>query len=627
MTNKYKKQRDEINRKVYSKKTLNELKNIGKKRGLLNVDQYNKNNKNVLIERLIKGKQLSDESKGVLLEKAQNAGILVNATMSKNVILEKLTNPKLEDLNEPRLRQIAKERGITLRGNMTRKQIIARIRNPTPYYKVKALKDIAKRNNITVDKNITRSDLIKLLQDANILEKTPEPVDESNLGVMLQNVPSKLIRAITKKARNAREALVNYKNYIKNLKTDFITVSRLKKLQKTLEKKEKAYKEEYDRIFTPRKELSAFNNFMDQYIIDGSDIYDARSFLREAKNSIINILETNRNIKARLYFNCVMVREKDGEEIRAKFYFHSQEKLILEGTNVEEVFEEMIDEIEEAIQKTENAEGTGWKLESIIDIKLHTAEWVPLNASSYIELPIYLKNKKAIINMKNKDDNKCFLWCVLRALNPIAKNKDRIDSDLKSKEGTLNMKGIEYPVSLRDIDKFEKQNPNISITVLGYNEKDKVYPLRSSKYTGCEHDIVLLLIRNEENSHYCLVNNLSALLGSQLSKKEHNRHFCLQCLNSFSCGKSLTEHKEYCYAHKCVRIKMPEKGSQLFFKHFFKGQWVPFIIYADMESLLTPIQSCDPSPQRSYTNKSQKHKPISFSYYIKCFEENVYDQD
>ena len=27
------------------------------------------------------------------------------------------------------------------------------------------------------------------------------------------------------------------------------------------------------------------------------------------------------------------------------------------------------------------------------------------------------------------------------------------------------MEGIEYPVSLKDIDKFEKQNPNISITV------------------------------------------------------------------------------------------------------------------------------------------------------------------
>ena len=72
------------------------------------------------------------------------------------------------------------------------------------------------------------------------------------------------------------------------------------------------------------------------------------------------------------------------------------------------------------------------------------------------------------------------------------------------------MKGIKYPVSFRDIDRFESLNPNISITVLGYTENEKVYPLRVSNYTGCEHDIVLMLISDIENSHYCLVNNLSA---------------------------------------------------------------------------------------------------------------------
>ena len=39
------------------------------------------------------------------------------------------------------------------------------------------------------------------------------------------------------------------------------------------------------------------------------------------------------------------------------------------------------------------------------------------------------------------------------------------------KENTLNMEGIDYPVSLKDLNKFEKQNPTISITVLGYEGK------------------------------------------------------------------------------------------------------------------------------------------------------------
>ena len=107
MNNKYKKEKDEMNRRIYNSKSLAELKIIGKKRDLLNVDQYKKGDKSKLIERLIKGKQLSDYSKNVLLEKAQNEGLNANASMSKNVILQKITNPKLTDLNEKRLRKLA----------------------------------------------------------------------------------------------------------------------------------------------------------------------------------------------------------------------------------------------------------------------------------------------------------------------------------------------------------------------------------------------------------------------------------------------------------------------------------------------------------------------------------------
>ena len=96
MTNKYKKELEEIRRRVYNEKSLAELKRIGKNKGLLNVDQYKKANKKDLLERLVKGRQLKDESKDVLLGIAQNEGIKVNASMSKNVILQKITSPKLK---------------------------------------------------------------------------------------------------------------------------------------------------------------------------------------------------------------------------------------------------------------------------------------------------------------------------------------------------------------------------------------------------------------------------------------------------------------------------------------------------------------------------------------------------
>ena len=79
---------------------------------------------------------------------------------------------------------------------------------------------------------------------------------------------------------------------------------------------------------------------------------------------------------------------------------------------------------------------------------------------------------------------------------------ERIDTELRQKKNTLNMKGIKYPVSLKDLNKFEKQNPTISITVLGY-ERKRVYPLRSSNCVDRENKIVLLLIEEGGVKHYC----------------------------------------------------------------------------------------------------------------------------
>ena len=157
MTDKYKKEIEEYNRRVYNEKSLAELKRIGEvKKGLLNVDQYKKANKKDLVERLVKGRQLSDESKDVLLGIAQHKNLKVNASMSKNVILQKITSPKLIDLNENRLRKIAENKGIPLRSQMTNKAIIQRLENPTDYYTVESLKRLARSNNIDVRRNISK---------------------------------------------------------------------------------------------------------------------------------------------------------------------------------------------------------------------------------------------------------------------------------------------------------------------------------------------------------------------------------------------------------------------------------------------------------------------------------------
>ena len=626
MTNKYKKELEELKRRVYNEKSLAELKRIGKlKKGLLNVDQYKKANKKDLVERLVKGSQLSDESKKVLLEIAQTKDLKVNASMSKEVILQKITSPKLTDLNENRLRKIAEKKGIPLRTQLTNRAIIQRLENPTDYYTVESLKRLARNNNIDVRRNISKPELINILGERNLITTTPITAQESNLGVLSSKVPIDLIRKAKKKAQSAKEALEIFKEYIKNLKGYNISANRLKKLSKQLERKEKKATEEKDRIFTPILEASAFKNYTNQYVMYNTEAnYEPIEFLAYAKPAILNIFKSNQNIKTMLYLHCLMQNIQSTTPV--EFAFHSKDlKLVLEGTDISELYNGMADEIEEEIQKVENSEGSGYTFVKVIKLVLHVTKWQPLYGSSYMPLDPYLANKKAIINMKNEDD-KCFMWCVLRALYPKDKNSERIDKDLKSKQDIINMKGICYPVSLNGIKRFEELNPNISISVLGYNkEEGGVYPLQISKYKGCEYDIVLLLLKEavtgengeiKEKTHYTLVKNTSALIASQKNNHKGKRHACLNCFNSFNTLESLNKHKEYCYENESIKTNMPPQNTYLRFKNFLYSEKAPFAVYADFESLIKPLDNCDPDPNKSYTKKYQKHEPISFSYYI-----------
>ena len=518
---------------------------------------------------------------------------------------------------------------------MTNRAIIQRLENPTNYYTVESLKRLARNNNIDVRRNISKPELINILGQRNLITTTPITAQESNLGVAASNVPIDLIRKAKKKAQSAKEALENFKEYIKNLKSYNISADRFKKLIKQLERKEKKAKEEHDRIFTPTREASAFKNYTNQYVIYNTITnYGPLAFLTDAKPAIINIFNSNRNIKTILYLYCLMVRQEPGGLPTIKeFAFHSKGlKLVLEGTDESELYNEMVEEIEEEIQKVQEAEGSGWQFLKVIKLVLHTTRWEPLYGSSYIPLDPYLANKKAIINMKNEDD-KCFMWSVLRALYPKDKNAERIDNELKSKQDIINMKGICYPVSLQAVDRFEHLNPNISISILGYNKENHVHPIRISKYTGCEHDITLLLLKEaikkengeiEEKTHYTLVKNISALIASQINNHKGTRYICLNCFNSFKTPKALETHKNYCYENESVKILMPPPGTFLRFKNFPNSEKAPFAVYADFESLIKHMDNCNPDPNKSYTKKYQKHEPISFSYYINSSIDGVF---
>ena len=193
--------------------------------GLLRVD---KDKKKDLIARIKKGRQLSDYSKKVLLEQSQNIGLKANAQMSKEAILKKLTSPTLQDLGEERLREEARQRGVKLRDNMSNRAIIERIENPAAYYTVENLKRLAEDNNIKIKRGLTRPDLIGILTSAGVLFPT-QKIEVSNTGVMTApNAPLSLIDKIKRTVpKSALEDLDEYKKYVKNIRTEYLTSTRL----------------------------------------------------------------------------------------------------------------------------------------------------------------------------------------------------------------------------------------------------------------------------------------------------------------------------------------------------------------------------------------------------------------
>ena len=171
-----------------------------------------------------------------------------------------------------------------------------------------------------------------------------------------------------------------------------------------------------------------------------------------------------------------------------------------------------------------------------------------------------LANKKAIINVKNKD-NECLKWALRAALFP---PKDGVHPERPSKYSKndgINYAGIDFPTPVKQIGKLEKQNPHLAINVFGW-EKDTVIVHRISSKEKSVKRINLMLIESGEKQHYCWVKRESALL---FDKAINNKTFyCMRCLTRFTRAHVLVEHEKYCNGvnGRPTKIDMPERGGK-----------------------------------------------------------------
>ena len=306
-------------------------------------------------------------------------------------------------------------------------------------------------------------------------------------------------------------------------------------------------------------------------------------------------------------------------------YFHSS---VITITESNDIFQSILTEINHLLELVEQFQnqGSGWQFDQVEYFNININPFEPLSGTSYIPLPQKLESKKAIINVNNEKDNECcFKWTVTSAVFPKKKNPQRLDDQMRENSKHFDWTGIEYfPVSLKHIGKFENQNP-YAINVYGY-EGDKIYPLRISNKQ--DNMINLILITNDETNHYCWIKNMSRLLSSQINNYQHKRLFCHRCLNSFQSEKYLKKNIEFCSKKETVNIKMPSIDSDgnppnIYFKNYNRKMRVPFVVFADFECFTENIHTCYPDVEKSFTYKYQKHRPSSYCYLIKCFDDNI----
>ena len=210
-------------------------------------------------------------------------------------------------------------------------------------------------------------------------------------------------------------------------------------------------------------------------------------------------------------------------------------------------------------------------------------------SGSYIETPHWIKNiknKKATTNCLNKKDNKCFQYAITNALNyyEMKENHHRVNK-VKPFIDQYDWTDINFPSHVNNWKRIELNNKSIALNVLfiAENEITIRHAYKSKHNLTRENQVILLLITDGEKWHYLTV--LSALLKGITSK--HNGDFyCLNCFHSYPSKKSLEKHMKVCENKDHCCVEMRKEGTILKCHHSTKSMKAPYIICADIKSLL-----------------------------------------
>ena len=320
---------------------------------------------------------------------------------------------------------------------------------------------------------------------------------------------------------------------------------------------------------------------------------------------------------------------KDGDPQFATAGFNGATRVLLRASEIPDLYQVITEKIIESFNIwCQN--GSGWVFQSIDDLTLYHAEYVPHRGSSYIPTPESIAGKHAVVNPMNEDDNDCFKYATRLFLNYDwidKKHASRPITDKMIAEKNLkdvNMEGCQTPMQVDDIDKFEKNN-NMAINLYHIKHNGKsITPLRISKKNVPLLDDYcnLLLIEGEETCHYTYIRKFDRLLAFSKGK---THQFCPFCLHGFDARyqRTLKDHMPLCREYGGQKTMIPKKGDDIAqFKDQHKMLPVPAYMVGDFECKITKMSGCEPDDTTSSTDKTAVHEPSGFSLVLKflpCF--------
>ena len=237
----------------------------------------------------------------------------------------------------------------------------------------------------------------------------------------------------------------------------------------------------FDTNLTPKLVEGAFGGAYSRYRIDGVEGMDLPTFFSKTRDSILSILRresARRTIRSQ---STTWIRfMKDNEYIDLAFNSRMTPVYIL--NDIDSIVRSMIDHMSQQVENPALRDSK-FTFDSVIhmDISIHRLNQT--RGSSYIPLPDWLTKKKAIINPKNLD-LKCFKWSVIAALKWREIDRDHQRVSKLRRCDDLDWSGINFPVSTKDISKFELRS-RIGVNILALDGKTPYICRKGGDYDSC----------------------------------------------------------------------------------------------------------------------------------------------